>query len=121
METVSEKVRENRLRRMASRQGYRVLKSRRRDDRAYDYGGYMIIDANTNFVVWGSHPLAFCLSLGDVEDWLTLPDDQREQINQPAKPEAKSKPVANVVKLQQRKHRTNGNNRRVRQKAGRSR
>jgi len=38
----SEKVRENRLRRAAGRQGLRLVKSRRRDPRAYDYGRYWI-------------------------------------------------------------------------------
>ena len=37
-------VRENRLRRMAKRQGLRLEKSRRRDPRALDYGGYWLID-----------------------------------------------------------------------------
>ena len=41
-----EKVRENRLRRMASRQGLQLLKSRRRDPRALDYGTYWLVDAS---------------------------------------------------------------------------
>lgn len=40
----AEKIRENRLRRMAQRQGLRLEKSRRRDPRALDYGGYWLID-----------------------------------------------------------------------------
>jgi len=40
-----EKVRENRLRRMASRQGLQLVKSRRRDTRALDYGTYWLVDA----------------------------------------------------------------------------
>jgi hypothetical protein len=39
-----EKIRENRLRRMAERQGLRLEKSRRRDPRAVDYGTYWLID-----------------------------------------------------------------------------
>lgn len=39
-----EKVRENRLRRMAQRQGLRLEKSRRRDPRALDFGGYWLVD-----------------------------------------------------------------------------
>ena len=35
-----DKVRENRLRRMAERQGLQLVKSRRRDPRALDYGEY---------------------------------------------------------------------------------
>ena len=36
------KVRENRLRRMAERQGLRLVKSRRRDPLAVDYGKYRV-------------------------------------------------------------------------------
>lgn len=45
------KVRENRLRRMADRQGLRLLKSRSRDERAIDYGLYALIDIDTNSAV----------------------------------------------------------------------
>jgi hypothetical protein len=41
-----EKVRENRLRRMAARQGLQLVKSRRRDPRALDYGTYWLVDAS---------------------------------------------------------------------------
>jgi hypothetical protein len=41
----AEKVRENRLRRMAERQGLELRKSRRRDPRAKDYGRWYIVDA----------------------------------------------------------------------------
>lgn len=37
------KVRENRLRRMASRRGYLLHKSRRRDPLATDYGTYVLV------------------------------------------------------------------------------
>lgn len=39
----SEKVRENRLRRMAERQGLKLVKSRRRDPLAVDYNLYALI------------------------------------------------------------------------------
>ena len=67
----AEKVRENRLRRMGERQGLRLSKSRRRDPRALDYGGYMLIDIYTNAVVAGGSPIAYTLSLDDVESYLT--------------------------------------------------
>ena len=38
------KVRENRLRRMASRQGLRLEKSRQRDPMALDYGKYSLVN-----------------------------------------------------------------------------
>jgi hypothetical protein len=40
----SMKVQENRLRRMAERQGMMLVKSRRRDPRALDYGLYVLVD-----------------------------------------------------------------------------
>jgi hypothetical protein len=45
------KVRENRLRRMAERQGLRLEKSRRRDPRAVDYGTYRLINPQRDAVV----------------------------------------------------------------------
>lgn len=45
---MSEKVRENRLRRMADRYGFRLIKSRSRDPRAVDYGLYALIDVRTD-------------------------------------------------------------------------
>jgi hypothetical protein len=39
----SKKVRENRLRRAAERQGLMLIKSRRRDPRAIDYGLYVLV------------------------------------------------------------------------------
>ena len=74
--TDSEKIRENRLRRMADRQGLRLVKSRRRDPRAVDYGGYMLVDIATNAVVAGTGAIGRPhWSLDDVEEWLTGGDD----------------------------------------------
>jgi hypothetical protein len=42
----AEKVRQNRLRRMAERQGLELRKSRRRDPRAKDYGRWYIVDVD---------------------------------------------------------------------------
>ena len=41
-----EQVRENRLRRMAERQGLRVVKSRRRDPLARGFGTFTLLDEN---------------------------------------------------------------------------
>jgi hypothetical protein len=57
-----EKVRENRLRRMAERQGLALLKSRRRDPRAIDYDCWAIVDSESR--VTRGRPI---LSLGEVE------------------------------------------------------
>jgi hypothetical protein len=45
------KVRENRLRRSADRQGYRLMKSRSRDPRALDHGLYALIMPQTGGAV----------------------------------------------------------------------
>jgi hypothetical protein len=47
MSDVAAKVRENRLRRIADRHGYRLEKSRRRDPSAIDFGLYALIDHRT--------------------------------------------------------------------------
>jgi hypothetical protein len=44
---VEDKVRENRLRRAADRQGFRLTKSRSRDAQAVDFGLYALIDIQT--------------------------------------------------------------------------
>lgn len=42
--TAKDKVMENRLRRKADRMGYRLVKNRRRDPGAIDFGGYALIN-----------------------------------------------------------------------------
>jgi hypothetical protein len=61
-------VRENRLRRMAERQGLVLRKSRRRDPRAVDYGMFWLVDAATNALVAGGQ---FGMNIDSVEEWLT--------------------------------------------------
>lgn len=63
MEQEDSKVRVNRLRRMAVRQGYRLHKTRRIDQRATDYGTYRLIPAK-------GKPKDF-ESIGAVEEFLT--------------------------------------------------
>jgi hypothetical protein len=50
----ADKVRENLVRRMADRQGLRLVKSRRRDERALDYGGWGLLDQDTGSAVYGT-------------------------------------------------------------------
>lgn len=64
------KVRENRLRRMAERQGLKLVKSRRRDPRALGYGGFMLVDTATNSAVSGEIDSAQSLELDEVEAYL---------------------------------------------------
>src|SRR5688500_14105304 len=49
----AEKVLENRLRRMAERQGLTLVKSRSRDRKALNYGRYWLADARTGATVIG--------------------------------------------------------------------
>jgi hypothetical protein len=63
MASIEEKVRKNRLRRMAKRQGYALHKTRRRDPKAYDYGAWWIFDVRTNALVEGP---------GDDKSWPDL-------------------------------------------------
>ena len=62
--TTTEKVRENRLRRMADRQGLALRKSPRRDRRALDYGVYRLINDRERVV-------AESKDLDAIEDYLT--------------------------------------------------
>jgi len=69
----AEKVLENRLRRVAARQGLTLNKSRRKDTRAMDFGGYMLSHTEKNAVVYGGSPFAFSASLEDVARFLKEP------------------------------------------------
>ncbi len=67
-----EKVRENRLRRMAERQGLALRKTRRRDPRALNYEGRWLTDARTGErVLGGEHGT----TLDEIEAYLTGGDD----------------------------------------------
>lgn len=66
-----DKIRENRLRRMAGRQGLRLEKSRRRDTRATDYGTYQLVAAATNALASQGSPNGYGMTLDDVEQALT--------------------------------------------------
>ena len=70
----AEKVRENRLRRMAKRQRLALVKSRRRDPRAWDYGTYGLIDPSRNTLVADAGQSGYGLDLDEIEAWLTGAD-----------------------------------------------
>ncbi len=55
---------------MAARQRAILQKSRTRDERAADFGGYMLIDGDTNTVILGGTPYAFSSDLDEIEAWL---------------------------------------------------
>ncbi|MCL1806772.1 MAG: hypothetical protein FWG31_03615 [Oscillospiraceae bacterium] len=63
----TEKMRENRLRRMSSRQEFMLRKSKARTWDLTNQRGYLILDAHSGFVVTGSN---FNLSIDEVEKFL---------------------------------------------------
>ena len=69
------KVRENRLRRKAARQGLILEKSRRRDPDALDFGLYALRDEVQGFPIHGDliGRYIHSLSIDDVEAWLVEP------------------------------------------------
>ncbi|MBN1527970.1 MAG: hypothetical protein JW895_02855 [Thermoleophilaceae bacterium] len=69
MATGPEKVRENRLRRAAKRQGLELHKSRTRDPRALDYGRWWLTSAATGDTVAGGGDERW--DLQQVERYLT--------------------------------------------------
>jgi hypothetical protein len=69
----AERTREQRLRRAAARQRLRLVKSKRKDPRAWDYGGFMLVDESTNGVILGAPPTGSngIATLDEVEQYLT--------------------------------------------------
>jgi hypothetical protein len=65
-DSMGDKIRENRLRRMAERQGLRLRKSRRRDPRALGYGTYDLVQDSDNHMVSPEQ-----MTLDEIEQWLT--------------------------------------------------
>lgn len=61
---LDDRVRENRIRRIAERRGFIVQRSRRRDPQALDYGKYWLIEAE------GMREVLSRVELDDVEAWL---------------------------------------------------
>ena len=78
---MTEKVRENRLRRMAHRQGYKLVKSRLRDPRALGYGDYALLDNESSLIKFGRGPSGQpWATLDEIEKFLTSDDPQRSQL-----------------------------------------
>jgi hypothetical protein len=67
---MADKVRENRIRQMAARRGFRVQKSRRRDPGAIGYGRFQLIDAANNMIVLGSLRHEYDATLDEIESYL---------------------------------------------------
>ena len=69
---MTDKVRENRLRRKADRMGYSLRRSRRRDPDALEHGRYGLFDVTHGGTPHAHSPLGspFDLDLDAVEGWL---------------------------------------------------
>ena len=72
-----DKVRENRLRRAADRQGLILEKSRRRDPRSVGFGTFRLVDARTNGIVASGTDDDYGLDLDAVEEHLLGAPEQR--------------------------------------------
>lgn len=75
MTDTNHKIRENRLRRAAHRQGLRLCKSRQRDPNGLTHGTYMLIESRTNAITHANFALehGYGLTLDDVEKYLNRP------------------------------------------------
>lgn len=67
MTGTEDKVRENRLRRVAARRGLVLKRSKRRDPQALDYGAYWLVDAEGNYLVYGDQ---WGTDLDGIEEYL---------------------------------------------------
>jgi hypothetical protein len=65
---------------MAERRGLKVVKSRRRDPLAVDYGRYVIVDPDSNRPVAGEFGSASAMTLDDVEVWLASPGPENVEV-----------------------------------------
>jgi hypothetical protein len=79
MSDQSLKVRENKLRRMASRQRIEFHKSRRRDSLAWDYGRYWLLVPGGRVIGGSQVGEPPGLSLDEVEKHLTQPAGNRSR------------------------------------------
>lgn len=64
---MNDKIRENRARRAASRQGLRLVKSKRRDPRALEFEKYALVNRETGAVVHGEVESPRGLTLSEIE------------------------------------------------------
>lgn len=71
---MNDKVRENRLRRLATRRRLMLKKVRRRDPRAWDYGLYTLVSFQNRLLQVDA--LDGKLTLDEVEDLLNLPESE---------------------------------------------
>ena len=68
---------EDRVRRMAQRQGLSLRKTRRRNEQAPDYGKYYLVDLDSDMVVFGYNGDVIDADLDDIEERLALTADSQ--------------------------------------------
>jgi hypothetical protein len=83
MSTQADKIRENRLRRMAARQRIGMHRSRRRDPLAWDYGLYWLVDPSAGKVIGAAGSPGMVgdppgLDLDQVESWLKNKGEEQQ-------------------------------------------
>lgn len=73
-----EKIRENRLRRMAERQGLKLHKIKRQDPRAIDYGTFYLVDLRLDSLVFPQSygETGIGATVDEIEQYLTGEDDE---------------------------------------------
>ena len=86
-DTATDKVLENRCRRVADRRGLALVKSRRRDRQAIDYGRFHLVDVWTNTIVAGELNSPRALTLEEVAAYLGLDDGPGSRTQKAEKPE----------------------------------
>ena len=70
---------ERRVRRLAVRRGWHMLKAEKPDKRVQAHGGYMLRDAETFEIVFGDKDYAYCADLDEIEAFLAGLDDTGEK------------------------------------------
>ena len=65
---MTEKSREQKLRRAARRQG--MIATKGKPPVSFPSPGWMLIDANTNSVALGGYPVPYCMSLEEAEMYI---------------------------------------------------
>jgi hypothetical protein len=70
---------ERRVRRLAVRRGWHLLKAQKPDQRVREHGGYMLRDADSFEIVFGDADYPYCADLDEIEAFLIgLKENEQE-------------------------------------------
>lgn len=69
MKTIKEKTHENKIRRMAKRQGYVLQSSNLKDKKAIDYGTYRLSDLKTGTIIYAKET-GYGYDITEIENYL---------------------------------------------------